>query len=183
MEGKKNVVFGFIYFIATASLGLVMSNMLGTINEKEAAKAQELSNLEQKVQSGFMMAETPGDAWREANSQSIMAINDWLKAEGQVGAIKGGPHAHGNLESVLNILVGFLLMFIAAPSAFKQLISWLFILAALLHSGMLYMVVMFQQGWALTVLNTGIGPIALLAGFLLMAIAAGIGLRPERHTF
>ena len=31
---------------------------------------------------------------------------------------------------------------------FKQLISWVFIAGALLHSGILYMVVVFNQAWA-----------------------------------
>jgi len=68
------------------------------------------------------------------------------------------------------------------PSAFKQVISWLFLIAVVFHSGMLYLGVIFHQGWAMTILGTGVGPIAFLAGLLLAGIAAFIGLRPQVQT-
>jgi len=176
MEGKKNIVFGLLYFVATAALGLVMSNNLADVGEAQGAKAEKMSTLEQNVQSGFMMADNPSIVTGEA----LLALNNYLKTEDEkINAIKGGPHAHGNLESMANIVIGLLLMFLAVPSAFKQVISWLFIIAAVFHSGMLYLAVVFGQGWAMTVLGTGIGPIALLAGLLLAGIAAFMGLRPQ----
>jgi len=176
MVGKKNIVFGLLYFVATAALGLVMSNNLADVGEAQGAKAEKMSTLEQNVQSGFMMADNPSIVTGEA----LLALNNYLKTEDEkINAIKGGPHAHGNLESMANIVIGLLLMFLAVPSAFKQVISWLFIIAAVFHSGMLYLAVVFGQGWAMTVLGTGIGPIALLAGLLLAGIAAFMGLRPQ----
>jgi hypothetical protein len=176
MVGKKNIVFGLIYFIATAALGLVMSNNLADVGEARGDKADKMSTLEQNVQSGFMMADNPSIVTGEA----VLALNNYIKTEAeQIDAIKGGPHAHGNLESMANIVIGLLLMFLAVPVAFKQVISWLFLIAAVFHSGMLYLGVIFGQGWAMTVLGTGIGPIALLAGLALAAIAAIMGLRPQ----
>ena len=176
MVGKKNIVFGLIYFIATAALGMVMSNNLADVGEAQGAKAEKMSTLEQNVQSGFMTADQPS----AVTGKAVLALNNYLKVENEkINSIKGGPHTHGNLESMANIVIGLLLMFLAVPSAFKQVISWLFIIAAVFHSGMLYLAVVFGQGWAMTVLGTGIGPIALLAGLLLAGIAAFMGLRPQ----
>jgi uncharacterized protein YacL len=178
MEGKKNIVFGLIYFIATAALGMVMSMNLADVGQAQSAKADKMSQLEQGVQSQFMAAESPD----VVVGQAVLALNNYLKTEdNKINSIKGGPHAHGNLESLVNIVIGILLMFLAVPSVFKQAISWLFIIAAVFHSGMLYLGVMFSQGWAMTVLGTGIGPIAFLAGLLLAAIAAIMGLTNHRQ--
>lgn len=180
MEGKKNIVFGFIYLIATASLGLVMVGMSQQVGEASATKQEKVSELEQGLQSGFMMGGEP----IEVASDALLAMNGYMNAQEPIDSIKGGAHAHGNLEAVLNIIVGILLMFLAIPPMFKQVLSWLFILATLLHSGMLYLSnpSILGWGWAGSVLGTGIGPLALLAGFLLMAIAVLMGLKPERQA-
>ena len=178
MEGKKNIVFGLIFFIATAALGMVMSMNLADVGQARSAKAESMSQLEQGIQSQFMAAESPDVVVGEA----LLALNNYIKTENdKINAIKGGPHAHGNLESMLNIVIGILLMFLAVPSVFKQAISWLFLIGAVFHSGMLYLGVMFGQGWAMTVLGTGIGPIALLAGLLLAAVAVIMGLTNHRQ--
>lgn len=179
MEGKKNIVFGFVYLIATASLGLVMVGMTGQVGDAAATKQERISELEQGLQSGFMMGNPD-----EITGEAVMAVNAFLNAQQPIDGIKGGAHAHGNLESVLNIIVGILLLFLAIPPMFKQVISWLFILATLLHSGMLYLSnpSVLGWGWAGAVLETGIGPFALLAGFGLMAIAVFMGLKPQRQA-
>jgi hypothetical protein len=178
MEGKKNIVFGLIYFIATAALGMVMSMNLADVGQARSAKAEKMSQLEQGIQSQFMAAESPDVVVGKA----VLALNNYLKTEdNKINAIKGGPHTHGNLESLLNIVIGILLMFLAVPIALKQAISWLFIVAAVFHSGMLYLAVVFGQGWAMTVVGTGIGPIALLAGLALAAVATIMGLSNHRQ--
>ena len=48
-----------------------------------------------------------------------------------------------------------------------------------MHSGMLYLAVVFEQAWAATLLETGIGPIAILLGLLLMGVAVAMGFRGE----
>ena len=45
MIGKKNIVFGFIYLVFTASLGLVMVDKYGAYNEAAALKQQALGRL------------------------------------------------------------------------------------------------------------------------------------------
>ena len=181
MEGKKNIVFGFLYLIATASLGLVMVGMGDQVGDAAANKQDKISTLQQGAQMGFDMMQEKADP---VQNEAILALNRFMNAQQPMDGIKGGPHAHGNLESVLNIIVGTLLMFLAVPAWLKQVISWLFILATLLHSGMLYLSnpSILGWGWANTLLNTGIGPFALLAGFALMAVAVAMGLKPERQT-
>ena len=90
-----------------------------------------------------------------------------------------GHHDCCNLEALLNIAVGLTLGFIAVAGWLKQVISWLFILGTLLHSGMLYLGRVFNVAWAETVLGTGIGPIMILAGLLIMGITAFMGFRGE----
>ena len=67
------------------------------------------------------------------------------------------------------------LCFLSVGAIFKQLISWAFILGTLLHSGLLFLVVMFQLPWAGQLLGLGIGPILLLLGLVMAAVAAAIG--------
>ncbi|HKJ70611.1 MAG TPA: hypothetical protein VKA55_02540 [Gammaproteobacteria bacterium] len=180
MEGKKNIVFGFVYLIFTASLGLVMVGMTQQVEDAAATKQDKVSQLEQGLQSGFMMGGDPV----EVASDALLAMNSYMNAQQPIDSIKGSPHAHGNLESLINIAVGILLLFLAIPVWFKQLISWVFIIATLFHSGMLYLSnpYILGWGWAGTLLNTGIGPFGLLIGFGLMAVAVFIGLKPERQA-
>jgi uncharacterized membrane protein YgdD (TMEM256/DUF423 family) len=106
-------------------------------------------------------------------------LNTLINAEQPIDIIKGGPHAHGNLESLLNIAVGIALCFIALPGLFKQIISWIFIAGTLLHSGMLFLIALYQMELANTILNTGVGPALILLGLLLSGIAAAIGFKGE----
>ena len=112
----------------------------------------------------------------KANTAGILALNKLYNTEQPLNSIKGGPDAHGNLEAVLNILAGLTLCFIAVAPLFKQIISWVFIAGALLHSGSLYLL-SFGFGWAGSLLQ--LGPWLVLAGLLLIGIAALIGFRTE----
>jgi hypothetical protein len=179
MTGKYNIVFGFLYLVLTAALGPVMVNNLPAIDEARADKQQAMGVLQLAASSGFENAETlepmtAADIAR-ANSAALLALNKQLNAELPNTAIKGGPHAHGNLEALLNIVVGVVLLFLSVGVRFKQVISSVFILGTLLHSGALYLAVVFNLAWAGTLLGTGIGPVLILLGLLLAGIAAAIG--------
>lgn len=179
MTGKYNIVFGFLYLVLTAALGPVMVNNQPAIGEAQAGKQQHMGALQLAADSGFENAETlePMTAAEiaRANAAALLALNKQFNAELPNTAIKGGPHAHGNLEALLNIVVGVVLMFLSVGLRFKQLISAVFILGALLHSGLLYLVVVFNLAWAGTLLGTGVGPVLILLGLLLAGIAAAIG--------
>jgi hypothetical protein len=179
MTGKYNIVFGFLFLVLTAALGPVMVNNLPAIGEAQAGKQQSMGALQLAADSGFENAETlePMTAAEiaRANAAALLALNKQLNAELPNTAIKAGPHAHGNLEALLNIAVGVVLMFLSVGVRFKQVISSIFILGTLLHSGVLYLAVVFELPWAGTLLGTGIGPVLILLGLLLAGIAAAIG--------
>ncbi len=71
------------------------------------------------------------------------------------------------------------LSFIVAPVIVKQIISWMFIIGTLMHSGLLYLGRVFFIPEAETLLATGIGPILILLGLLAMGITAALGLQEK----
>ncbi len=179
MIGKKNIVFGFLYLVATAFLGIVMVDRYEDFGAAMVEKQAAVGRLQQLKENGFEEELEPLSAEQiaRANTDGILALNKVRNEEMGIDMIKGGPHAHGNLESLLNIAAGIALMFIAVAPWFKQLISWLFILGAVFHSGMLYLSRVLDQAWAETLLVAG-PPLVLLA-LLAIGIAALIGWRGE----
>lgn len=181
MIGKKNIVFGFIYLVFTAALGPVMIlNYSGDVAVAEAAKQQKLGALQVAASNGFEVDLEPMSAEQiaKANTAALLALSANLNSEAPIDAIKGGPHTHGNLEALLNIVVGLVLGFLAVPLLFKQIISWTFIVGALGHSGLLYLAVALGLPWAQALLISPvgyIGPSLILLGLLLTGIAAALG--------
>jgi len=179
MEGKKNIVFGFLFLVITASLGPYMVvTLLPDVEKASQDKQKVLSNLQLIVMSEFENVETleemTADEIAKANSEAILALNTNLNARITVDTIKGGPHAHGNLEAVLNIIVGLMLGLLTLPSLYKQILSWIFIVGTTMHAGMAFLGV-FGFGWAGMLLGTGIGPVLILLGLFLMGVATFIG--------
>lgn len=182
MIGKKNVVFGFIYLVITAALGpLMMVKYMPTVAEAQAEKQELVGRLQSLKANEFEeeLEPLPPEAIAKANTNGVLALNKLVNAQQPIDLIRSGPHVHGNLEAVLNIVVGITLCFIAVGRLFKQIISWVFIVGALLHSGLLYLGIMFEMGWAFTALDTGVGPVLVLIGFLLAGVAAAVGWRGE----
>ena len=177
MIGKKNIVFGFIFLVFTAALGPLMVQMYAGWGTAYGEKQQTVGRLQQLKNDDFEedLEALSADQIARANTDGILSLNKLVNAETEIDLIKGGPHAHGNLEALLNIAVGVCLIFIAAPLWLKQAISWAFILGTLLHSGMLYLERVFQLPWASALLNTGIGPALILLGLLVMGITALVG--------
>lgn len=174
MGGKKNVVFGFFYLVLTALLGPYMIvEYMGPHEQAAHANAAAVGELKSAKEAGV------DGRIAQAQTDAILALNSQLESAEPIDAIKGGPHAHGNLEALLNIVVGMVLGFLVVGSTFKEIISWLFIGGAVLHSGMLYLGTVLGQGWAWAVLNTAIGPLMLLAGLLLAGIASLKGFAPK----
>lgn len=185
MIGKKNIVFGFLFLAVSAALGPYMvTKVLPTAGQAQEGRVTATGKLAEVAQSNYddpetLAAITP-DKLAKLNSEAILGINREINARAPVDAIKAGPHAHGNLEALLNIAVGLVLCFVSCKRAWmKQVVSWLFILGTLLHSGMLYLVVVFGQAWAGQVLGTGAGPIMILAGLVVAGVVAAIGFRGE----
>jgi len=180
MTGKCNIMFGFFYLVLTAALGPVMVNNLPDISTAQQGKQAAMAPLQLAADSDFENQETlepmtDGEIAR-ANANALLALNAQLNSLAPNTAIKGGPHAHGNLEAMLNIVVGLVLLVLTIGVRFKQIISAIFIVGTLLHSGVLYLGVVFEMGWAFTVLGTGIGPVLILLGLVLAGIASVIGI-------
>lgn len=181
MVGKKNVVFGFIFLVFTAALGPYMiTQFVPGVDAASAKKQTAVGRLQALKADNFEEDLEPltADAIAKANTDGILALNTLVNANQPVDMIRT-PHAHGNLEALLNIAVGIALCFIAVPLKFKQAISWIFILGAVLHSGVMYLAIVFQMAWAMTILATGAGPALILLGLLLAGIAAAMGFRGE----
>lgn len=184
MVGKKNVVFGFLFLATTAALGPLMVLKYEDWGAANAEKQVIVGKLQQLKAGDFAEdPETLEDLSAKqlaiTNAQSILAMNKVGAAEFSIDYIKGGPHAHGNLEALLNIVVGIALCFIAAPLRLKQAVSLMFVLGTLLHSGLLYLERVFEMAWANTLLNTGVGPVLILLGLVLMGVMAAKDFRGE----
>ena len=179
MEGKKNIVFGFLFLVITASLGPYMIvTLLPDVEQASLQKQKVLSGLQLVVLAEFENPETletmTADEIAKTNSEAILALNTNLNARISIDTIKGGPHAHGNLEALLNIVVGLILGLLTLPSLYKQILSWIFIVGTTMHAGMAFLGV-FGFAWAGTLLATGIGPVLILLGLLLMGVATFVG--------
>ncbi len=180
MIGKKNVVFGFLYLVLTAALGPYMVvNQVPTIDEAKAQKQQIVGEIQQHKLDNFEKDLEPMtvEDIAKGNTGGLLSLNKLYNAEDPKNMIKAGPHAHGNLEALLNIVAGIALCFIAVAPKLKQAISWLFILGAVLHSGVLYLMIVFDL-YAIAPIAPA-GPIMLLAALLLAGIAALLGFKGE----
>jgi hypothetical protein len=182
MIGKKNIVFGFLYLVLTAALGPYMVKVIfPDIAGAESSRRESMASLQLMASNGFEADLEPlsADEIARRNTAALLALNGQLSLQAKLDAIKGGPHAHGNLEALLNIAAGLCLGFLAVAPLLKRIISGLFLLGTVLHSGMLYLTIVFELPWAGQVLATGIGPLMLLAALLLTGLAAAIGYRGQ----
>lgn len=186
MIGKKNIAFGFLYLVFTAALGPYMiATQSDAVSQAQSAKQSKLSELQGIASNGFLDQElNPLTAQQLAqkNTGALLALSGSLNSRGKIDAIKSGPHAHGNLEALLNIVAGIVLCFLAVPAKFKQAISWVFIAGAVLHSGLLYLVAVFELPWAGAIYTSpfaSVGPLLVLAGLAMIGVASVIGFRGE----
>lgn len=180
MIGKKNIVSGFFYLVLTAALGPFMVKVVyPDIATAEAARRETMATLQLMASNGFEADLEPLSAAESArrNTDAILALNSQQGMREKLNAIKGGPHAHGNLEALLNIAAGLCLGYLAVAPLLKWIISGLFLLGALLHSGMLYLTIVFELPWAGQVLSTGVGPLMLLVALPVTGIAAAMAFR------
>ena len=184
MNGKINIVFGFLYLFFTAALGPVMVNMYEDYGAAAGEKQQTVGRLQALNENEFEeeLETLSADQIARANTAGILSLNKLLNTEASIDSIKGGPHAHGNLESLLNIAVGLVLGILVIKAWLKHVIAWLFIIGTLMHSGMLYLSTVFGLSWANGLLETGIGPVCILAGLLITGISCIFGLKHEQRA-
>lgn len=183
---KLNIAFGFVLFIFSAGLGpFMVSQIMDQTSSRNNALSEKLNALG-KIQSyqenGF---KDELDDKPELVKVGTVLANGIRTMNGEMDKLKEfagikTAHAHGNLESVLNIVVGLVLLFMAAPAIVRMLISLLFIFGALFHSGLMYLVYYPPLGkpdWALSLFQTGIGPVLILLGLVSMAVASILWLK------
>ena len=178
MIGKKNVVFGFIYLVFTAALGpYAINNYYPDLGAAQAQKQTALSRLQDLRTNQYEenLESLSVDQIARANTDGILAINKLNNARAPIDNIKARPHAHGNLEAMLNIVAGLALAFIAVSVWLKQLVSWLFIVGALTHSGGAYLDAVF----GIDFLVGPLGPVLVLLALLSAGIAAWMGLQAQ----
>ena len=181
MIGKKNIVFGFIFFAFTASLGAVMVDMYKEYGAVAGEKQVSVGRLAQLKTDGFEEELEPLTAKQiaMANTDGILSMSKLSNVEFGIDFIKGGPHAHGNLEALLNIVAGFILCFISIAAWQKQVLSWALIIGTISHAGMMVLGRVLNFAWANTILETGIGPVLILASLFFMGIAVAVGFKTE----
>lgn len=181
MIGKKNIVFGFIFLTFTASLGGVMVDMYEEYGAVAGEKQTAVGRLAQLKTDDYEEELEPLNAKQiaMANTDGILSISKLNNVEFGIDFIKGGPHAHGNLEALLNIVAGFILCFVSIAVWQKQLLSWGFLVGTVLHAGMMILARVFDMAWANVVLETGIGPVLILASLFFMGVAVAVGLKSE----
>ena len=184
MIGKKNIVFGFLYLTLTAALGPVMVNMYADFGTAVVDKQQSVGRLQALQENEFEeeLESLNAEQIAKANTAGILGLNKLINAEMPIDSIKGGPHAHGNLEALLNIVVGLVINMLVVSVWFKQLISWLFIVGAIMHSGMLYLSNVFALAWAEALLQTGIGPVCILLGLVVAGVASFMGFQEVKNS-
>jgi uncharacterized membrane protein YgdD (TMEM256/DUF423 family) len=129
--GKKNVLFGLIYFVTTLALGMYMANR-GNAGDP---------------------------VWAESMTRKLLHV----------------AHSHGNLEALVNVVMGLILSLVGrSDQILEKAASWLLILGALCHSGSLYLA---GVGLGLPSQVTLVGACSLVAGVVLMIPVAMNGFR------
>lgn len=86
--------------------------------------------------------------------------------------IMRAAHAHGNLESVLNIIIGLIVDRLKISDGLKNIVTLLAIFGAVMHSGMLLILPLIPISGKLA----PIGAISLVVTMALMAYSASKGM-------
>ena len=169
MSGKVNIVFGFFYLAITAFLGpFYLVPAKGVDYQKFVEMNKAVEAIKQDVSSANDKTKV---------SAALSNITDYLSSIKKTGAVGSAAHAHGNLEALLNIVAGLVILSLAVPSSYKTVLSGLFIVGAVFHSGVLYLAMVF--GISAAGKLSIIGAIALLTGLVLAGVASATGIKKK----
>ena len=174
MSGKVNIVFGFFYLAITAFLGpFYLVPAKGADYQKFVEMNKAVEAIKQDVSSD--KAKDPANV-----EAALSGITGYLSSVKKTGSVGSAVHAHGNLEALLNIVAGLVILSLALPSSYKTVLSVLFIVGAVFHSGMLYLAIVFGVSAAgkLSI----IGAIAILTGLVLAGVASATGIKKSERT-
>lgn len=122
MIGKKNMVFGFFYFVLTMGLGMYLALKAGSSHEQTVITQHEMLHM---------------------------------------------AHVHGNVEALLNVILGYLICRLALNSGIAKAVSVLLLIGMVFHSGMLYL---GGLGVGFAAFLVPVGTVALMVSMLLIGI-------------
>lgn len=84
-------------------------------------------------------------------------------------------HAHGNLEGILNILIGLVLAQLAIAAKFREVISWLFVAGSWGHAGFFiagnFLLPEHQKVGFFFLVNAKFGGVLLILGLVLTLVS------------
>ncbi|MEE8294827.1 MAG: hypothetical protein V3R64_03870 [Sphingomonadales bacterium] len=189
---NKNVLSGLLLFsisilIGPFLMGPFADEHLGPAGMKVFTEAREL----QGALAGF---EEAGDEVAKAGAVDQVAIAagkttiEQLKY-GQVESRWGNfkfSHAHGNLQGILNILMGLVLAQLAIAVKFREVISWLFIAGSWGHAGFFiagnFLITENREVAFFFLTNAKFGGGLLILGLWLTAIAMIMHMRAPKKA-
>lgn len=179
---KRNVISGLLLFSLSILLGPYMTVVLR--GSAEAPKAEYTASLQalesaRKAYQDEGGESEPGAAAANlaaASSQVLVAKAALEKTQTFMGHVRSS-HAHGNLEGILNIVVGLFLGLVAVSTRVRAAISWLFVAGSWSHGGFL---VLSKYGLVFLLPFVKFGALILLAG--LFSLVASVLMKGFREA-
>jgi len=173
---KQNIIAGLLLFCLSITLGPYMMRSLPNEESQVAARTE--------LREAFAELRAAQDALEGDNVEQVADIANAAAraARAHVNNEFAGfradniafTHAHGNLQGMLNILIGLFLGRLAVHALARQIISWGFIAGAWVMSGSLFLGNMMGQFWALQYMIWGGGILIVsLIGLTLAVIIRG----------
>jgi len=175
---KANIISGLLLFSISIFLGPYI--MRGLPSEEGQVKAQtELREAFGALAAARRDAENPPEGMASITARATQAHLNYDFAGFRRQNISF-THAHGNLQGMLNILVGLFLMRLAVPLRVKQIVSWGFIAGSWIMVGSLFMGNMLGIRSAMMAMFPGGIVLALsLVALTLIVIIKGFEDRPK----
>lgn len=161
---NKNVLSGLLLFSLSILIGPWL--MFSFAKDKLAPAQMAMFTEARSLQGALAEVEGAGDEAAKAAATDKVAVAagkttiEQMKfggVESRWGNFKFA-HAHGNLEGILNILMGLVLLNLAIAVKFREVISWLFIAGSWGHAGF------FMAGNFLVSSNPTLGRFFLVNG-------------------
>lgn len=157
---KRNIISGLLLFSLSVLLGPYMTMFSG---EDRGPARDAMATAIEKVDEA--LGAGAGDL-ASTNAKALMAQAALDRANGPRNSSKVA-HAHGNLEGILNIVVGLFLGLVAVSATYRLAASWLLIVGSWLHGGAL---VLGNMGLGFMYNALTVGGFILLLGIFAVVI-------------
>jgi len=188
----KNVISGLLLFGLSILIGPYMMGSLKTELLAPALTAQFTQARALQGALGEYEGADIGDAKSVAADalageagKAVIANIKMKQAEDRFDNFKFS-HAHGNLQGILNILMGLMLAQLAISVKFREVLSWLFILGSWGHAGFFilgnFLVAENPKLGFFFLVNAKFGGGLLILGLWLTLIAVVLHLRAKKKA-